>query len=72
MANMSFDTAIKRLEEIVAQLESGEKTLEQSMKLYEEGAKLSALCAKKLDDAQQKITLLSEMDQQEELDHDSE
>ncbi len=36
-----FETILKRLEEIVADLESGERGLEESLKLFEEGVKLS-------------------------------
>ena len=41
---IKFEEAMQRLQEIVNKLESGEETLENSMKLFEEGAKLSAQC----------------------------
>ena len=47
----SFEQAMARLEEIVAALESGEATLDESMKLLEEGTRLSAQCADKLEKA---------------------
>lgn len=56
---MTYENAIKRLEEIVALLEKNEVTLDESMKLFEEGTKLTALCTKKLKEAEQKITELT-------------
>lgn len=56
---MKFEEAMARLEEIVAKLENGEETLEASMKLFEEGAKLSAQCCDTLDRAEQKIIELT-------------
>ncbi len=54
----SFEKSINRLEELVAKLESGELSLEDSMKLFEEGTGLVADCMKKLDAAEQKVLLL--------------
>ena len=48
-----------RLEEIVRILESGSATLDDSLKLYEEGISLVRACSSKLDDAEKKITLLN-------------
>lgn len=56
---MTYENAIKRLEEIVALLEKNEVTLDESMKLFEEGTKLTAFCTKKLKEAEQKITELT-------------
>ncbi|WP_099203817.1 exodeoxyribonuclease VII small subunit [Scatolibacter rhodanostii] len=56
---VSFEENIKRLEEIIQKLESGEETLDSSLSLYEEGAKLSAACYEKLNQAQQKVTEFS-------------
>jgi exodeoxyribonuclease VII small subunit len=53
--NFVFEEAFKKLEEIVNQLESGQATLEKSLELFEEGIKLSKICRKKLDNADQKI-----------------
>lgn len=55
---MTYEKAIERLEEIVSLLEKNEASLDDSMKLFEEGTKLSAFCAEKLKSAQQKITEL--------------
>jgi len=54
----SFEDSMERLEAIVAQLERGECGLDQSLKLFEEGAKLSQQCEKLLDQAEQKVDLL--------------
>ena len=54
----SFEEAMVRLEAIVAQLEKGECGLDQSLKLFEEGAKLARQCEQLLDQAEQKVNLL--------------
>ena len=55
----SFEQAMARLEEIVRQLEQGDAPLEQAMTLFEEGAKLLRECTKQLDQAEQKVSLLT-------------
>jgi len=55
---MHFEEAFKRLEVIVGNLESGDLSLEESMKLFEEGIGLTEACKSKLEDAEQKIQLL--------------
>ena len=57
---MSFEEALIRLPAITEKLESGEEGLDASMKLFEEGAKLTAFCRKKLDTAEQKVRTLSQ------------
>ena len=54
----SFEESMERLEAIVAQLEKGECGLDQSLKLFEEGAKLAGTCEELLDKAEQKVNLL--------------
>ena len=54
----SFEESIGQLESIVAQLEKGECGLDQSLKLFEEGAKLAGRCEELLDQAEQKVNLL--------------
>ena len=56
---VSFEKALKQLEEIVHKLESGELGLEESLKLFEEGVKLSRMCNKKLELAERKIEMLT-------------
>jgi len=58
MAEKKFESALERLEEIVHELESGDLPLEQSLKLYEEGIKLSRLCTKRLEEAERKVEIL--------------
>ncbi len=54
----SFEEALKALEGIVARLESGEANLDESIRLFEEGMHLSAVCQKRLDEADRKIETL--------------
>ncbi len=56
---MTYESAVTRLEEIVSILEKSEVTLDESIKLFEEGTKLSAFCSEKLKKANQKITELT-------------
>lgn len=58
-SELTFENAMKRLEEIVNALEKNEVTLDESIKLFEEGTKLTAFCSKTLNEAQQKITELT-------------
>jgi exodeoxyribonuclease VII small subunit len=55
IAQMSFETALRELETIVAQLERGEVELEQSIAMYERGAALKAHCEARLKEAQLKV-----------------
>ena len=56
MAN--FEESLKKLESIVAQLEQGDLALEESLKLFEEGVSLSAVCKQELDTAEGKVQML--------------
>ncbi|MBR2405863.1 MAG: exodeoxyribonuclease VII small subunit [Clostridia bacterium] len=60
MAELTFETAMARLEEIVALLEGGNCTLDESLKLFEEGTKLTAFCSELLKNAEQKIVQLTQ------------
>lgn len=51
----NFETSLKALENIVAQLEKPDLPLEQALQQFEEGVALSAACQKILNDAEQKI-----------------
>lgn len=57
-----FEDYLKKLEETVERLESEDVTLEESVKLFEEGLKISKNCEKMLDSAKQKITVLEPED----------
>lgn len=58
-AKMTYEEAIARLEEIVEILGNGSVSLDESLKLYEESTKLSALCNSYLEKAKLKVTELS-------------
>ena len=55
---VKFENALKKLEEIVSHLETGDVPLEESLAKYEEGVKLVRLCQKKLEQAKKKIEIL--------------
>jgi exodeoxyribonuclease VII small subunit len=54
----SFEVALKQLEEVVQKLEKGELPLEESLRLYEDGIRLSRYCHAKLEEAEGKIEQL--------------
>lgn len=54
-ADLSFEDALQRLEQIVQKLESGQAPLEESIALYEEGARLKAHCETRLKAAQLRV-----------------
>lgn len=60
MAVKSFESSMLELEEIVTQLEHGDISLDDSLKLFEKGIKLAASCQKKLDEAEKKVKILTE------------
>jgi exodeoxyribonuclease VII small subunit len=55
LSTLNFEDALKRLEDIVRKLESGDVPLDQSIELYSEGEKLRGLCQQRLEAAQAKI-----------------
>ena len=63
--NISFEAALKRLEEIANLLENNNTTLDESMALFEEGIKLSKKCSDILGNAKQKIITLTEAESEE-------
>jgi exodeoxyribonuclease VII small subunit len=54
----SFEESLTKLEEIVARLERGDLSLEDSVNLFEEGTRLSADCRKQLEEAEGKVEML--------------
>lgn len=60
LAGLSYEAAMAALEEIVARLESGESTLDESMSLFQKGMALSRICADKLSAIEKQITQLIE------------
>ena len=59
MSEMKFEQALKKVEEIVAKLEGGDLSLEDNLKMYEEGVQLIRFCNEKLSEAEKKIEILS-------------
>ncbi len=53
--DLSFEDALKELERIVARLESGDASLDESVRVYERGDRLRIRCAERLDSAQARI-----------------
>jgi len=58
MAAEKFETSLKKLEDAVSRLESGELSLDESIKVFEEGVKNAAICSRKLNEAEQRVELL--------------
>ena len=58
MAKEKFEEALNKLEKIVSKLEKGDIPLEESLKLFEEGIRLSRLCNQKLDEAEKRVEIL--------------
>ena len=58
----NFNKGLLQLEEIINKMESGELSLEDSLKYFEEGVKIHRQCHTALTDAQQRISILSEND----------
>ena len=63
MAKQTFESAVKRLESIVHELESGDLTLDEALKKFQEGVKLSKLCSNKLDETEKKVSILLKDDE---------
>ena len=59
MAKKTYEDSVKRLEDIVSALERGDASLDESLKLFEEGTKLVTSCGKMLDEAEQKVVRLT-------------
>jgi exodeoxyribonuclease VII small subunit len=58
MSEKKFEEAMERLEQIVETLERGDLALDDSLKVFEEGMGLVRFCTKKLEEAEQKVTIL--------------
>ena len=58
MAQKTFEQSMKQLERIVQELEDGNLPLENAVKKFEEGIKLTKLCSEKLDETEKKISVL--------------
>jgi len=60
-----FETSLKKLEEIVKELEEGDLTLEKSLEHYEKGISLARFCNAKLEEAEKRIEMLQKDDKGE-------
>lgn len=58
MPRERFEDALNKLEKIVSKLEEEDIPLEESLKLFEEGIRLSQFCNQKLDEAEKKVEIL--------------
>lgn len=61
---MDFEKKLNRLEEIVGKMETGDLSLDESLKLFEEGISLSKECNKSLAEAEQRVQILLGVDAQ--------
>jgi len=67
-AGTSYEDSLQRLEAIVERLESGKLTLDESLRLFEEGTRLTKVCQKRLSEAELRIErLVGEGDRTEEM-----
>lgn len=69
MAELNFEETMMKLEEIAVQLEKGDLNLEDSVNKFEEGIKLSKKCNTYLEDAEKRITIL--LNKEEELNEEN-
>ena len=58
MKEKKFEDAMRELEDIVKRLESGDLSLEESLKIFEEGVALSRNCFNKLEEAEKRVSIL--------------
>ncbi len=58
MAKVSFENSMKKLETVVSKLEGDEVSLEESLKLFEEGVKLMRSCHLRLNEVEEKVKIL--------------
>ena len=63
MKKQTYETAVQRLQEIVKLLENGGLALDESVKLFEEGAKLEKFCNNELKNAEQRIIALEDVNE---------
>lgn len=65
---LNFEEALAELEGIVARLEAGDLTLEESLALFERGQQLAEFCSKQLEDATLRVEQLTEHGEIVEID----
>lgn len=62
MSKERFEDTFKKLETIVNKLETGDLSLEESVKLFEEGMRLSGICSQRLGEVQKRVEILLKAD----------
>ncbi|MGQ9615184.1 MAG: exodeoxyribonuclease VII small subunit [Spirochaetota bacterium] len=65
--SVTFEDALKRLEEIVKELESGDLDVEKALTLFEEGTRLARICAKKLSKIERRVEILRKGEKGEDI-----
>lgn len=68
MTDISFEASLNELEKIVAELENGNVSLDESIELFERGMELTNVCRKKLETASRKIKTLTEAEAEKNAD----
>ncbi len=63
-----FEDSLEELEQLVQQMEQGDLSLEESLKSFERGVKLTSTCQKALQDAEQKVQILLEQNGKQSLE----
>ena len=66
MAEPTFEEALSQLEALVARLEAGDLPLEEALRAFEEGVRLTRLCSARLEDAERRVQLLTRTPEGEE------
>jgi exodeoxyribonuclease VII small subunit len=59
VAEPTFEEALTRLEALVSRLEGGDLPLEEALRAFEEGVRLTRMCAERLEDAERRVQLLT-------------
>jgi exodeoxyribonuclease VII small subunit len=60
MSEPTFEEALGQLEAVVARLEGGDLPLEEALRAFEEGIRLARVCAARLEDAEQRVRMLTQ------------
>lgn len=69
MKKNSFESSLKRLEQIVNEMENAELNIDKAMKLFEEGISLVRECSSKLNEAKKKVEILTDKNGKLEKNH---
>ncbi|MBP5427535.1 MAG: exodeoxyribonuclease VII small subunit [Clostridiales bacterium] len=62
MGKFDFEKSMEKLQMVVNELEKGDLTIDESIKMFKQGIELSRLCTQKLDEVEKEVTLLIEGD----------